>query len=94
MELLNAELIEAVLLNGVIRKAVHRMKIAVLLPHHLLREAVIRVEAAIVHVHHLLEEHHARVVEVAEAVEEDKSSIYVEYKIKGNMMCIKETEND
>ena len=77
MELLNVELIEALLRNEVVRKAVHRMKIAVLLHHHLLREAVIRVEVVKVHVRHLVVERHARVVEVVEAVEEDKSYNYL-----------------
>ena len=70
------ELIEAVPQNEIIRKTVHRMKIAVL--HHLLlHEAVIRVEVVKVHVLHPAEEQHARVVEVAEAVEEDKFGNYL-----------------
>ena len=74
------ELIEAVPQNEIIRKTVHRMKIAVLLHHLLLHEAVIRVEVVKVHVLHPAEEQHARVVEVAEAVEEDKFGNYlVEY---------------
>ena len=72
MEQLNAELIEAVLHQSArAQKAVRRIKRAVLL-HRLLHEAAIRVEVVKVHARLLQEEHLARVVEVAEAVEEDK----------------------